>query len=1186
MTINTQQSQLEIEKNYPRNIQKVLENFKDWVTQDVEYVLSQDDFVMMYMYLSDNYNWYTEKIPEEIVALLNNQKFIKYVNDYIKCNIDQILKNDWIFSFEEISLCLFVLWFWKFYWILKDLNNYDDNLLWDLFDYQIEKIIGESDYEKRENYYTMFLNLSDLINTLCILNEVDSFRKILIPKLVKLLNEKTKRLIINLKSKNLLTDEKKDQLDYIIARSWINFAHVWFISLKEKTLEEVISSFSDIIKKQIFSYNEALETNFWWVSSKINNMQSVFLWNIAYVILVMISKIKQWYKNSNMLFNEEKLLKNAYFQELISDIFTYIPWMKEYKWQINLDKLELICHNIFSNIYFDENYQNLLEEGNEKKTILHFISNPNNISSFQIEIIHHLIMFLNLSEDELLEIWNFLLKIPKFNNYNFEFYKLKIFDLIVSKFEKWNINPNIKSFLSELIKYVEQNKIASQLLYTYSRLYLTIAYHYVYSNDNENQNLAMEYFSMFSKMNWDTFEYEKYWRDLDVFYYKIGSYKLNATLCDCDNIWKCWLFNDCNFKKEQVIKFWLTKLLDFQKNYETSLRNELDESLSKLLDDALSQNWTSDLEINKKISEILSNKIFHWIAESHIIEVHNKEDVKKKIKINNWISIHVVDLFNGYKLLFTYPKIYNKIFNDISEKENSYIIVNIKNIITSYLKRRDSFLDHWTWLPNEAKLKTVLLNTKTPISFINIKLSTIKSINNWYSYDMWDEYMYKVSKALQYIPELEWNIFRLSWAKFWIIINDENKIDDIISRIKNIKIKIADVEFKLDFFMWVVINETDRIVEKSSSALSYAKKKSAEYAYYSDEINDLLQNKQDLDYLAKLDNAIEEDRVIPFFQPIFDTKTWKIIKYEALMRVKTKDWKIESPYLYLESAKKFWRLNKLAYLMIEKVFLYASENEWNYSINISWDDLWNKDLLVFVSGMLEKYKISSKRITFEILEWEWDEENKNIKSVIALKNMWFRIAMDDFWANNSNINRLIDFLSSWIIDDLKIDWKMIKSLEWENTKLKQELDDYTKILIEKLEYSTKLPATLDLKSREDKRNYLKLLLIKEKISKKQEELVNKNFYLDVHINWLNSLNTQDEILELIEEIKEFIDREASKLSSVTKKMLSWIVDAANDSWVKLIAEFVESERIKLTCDVLWIDALQWYHLWKPTEFTK
>jgi len=48
----------------------------------------------------------------------------------------------------------------------------------------------------------------------------------------------------------------------------------------------------------------------------------------------------------------------------------------------------------------------------------------------------------------------------------------------------------------------------------------------------------------------------------------------------------------------------------------------------------------------------------------------------------------------------------------------------------------------------------------------------------------------------------------------------------------------------------------------------------------------------------------------------------------------------------------------------------------------------------------------------------------------------------------------------------------------------------------------------------------------------------------------------------------FIRHEANKFASPTKKMLAGIVDASHDVGVKVTAEFVDSEKIRLICDVI------------------
>jgi EAL domain-containing protein (putative c-di-GMP-specific phosphodiesterase class I) len=52
-----------------------------------------------------------------------------------------------------------------------------------------------------------------------------------------------------------------------------------------------------------------------------------------------------------------------------------------------------------------------------------------------------------------------------------------------------------------------------------------------------------------------------------------------------------------------------------------------------------------------------------------------------------------------------------------------------------------------------------------------------------------------------------------------------------------------------------------------------------------------------------IEKAIREDRIVPYFQPIVDNKTKKIVKYETLIRMIGEDGKIYSPGCFLDVVK-------------------------------------------------------------------------------------------------------------------------------------------------------------------------------------------------------------------------------------------------------------------------------------------
>lgn len=1083
---------INIKSNIPQKIQKTITNIKN----DISYVLEGADFEEIINYLRKVYvfNEKGDKISQDIKDLFKNFKFRTYIKQYIEAILPNILNNDSIYSFEEISFFVFLLWAWEYNNILIDLNTYDFEKIKSLFDFYIKNIIENIDnFENNNIFFELFMLLLELMNKLSILNQIDIERKPLIIKLASILEEKIIDLESKLLEKKALDLWKKSLLQHFLWKLSINFSHISYVETKGKSLNDILWSFLKIVEKQNLWYIKSLSSNFW---NNIKNKKIVyetFLWNMAYTINIMVSKIDN--------FNHDEILSNDIFKTIVSLFLNNIE--KSEKIEVNsLQELIDICNNIYISIY-NSNQPIWNEWINHKKDtwkelINDFISNKDKVNDFQIESIHHLIMFLpDLSLEEYIEVWKFLINIPKFNSFNFEFFKLKILDIIIWKIPLKYITPEIKKFLENLVFYIENNKIASQLLATYFRLYLSISFYYSELFTEEYQDKAMEYFVVFLKMWWLNFNFGRYWKDLDKFYYNIWLYKLNVYLCDCI---KSGSYCDpskepnCNFSSEQIIKFWEFQINDYRKSFEIKLKNDLDSILSDLLEDALNQNGIEDSKINQKVSKVLSNKIFHWIAEIHIVDVNSDKEFIENIVLHNWISTFQIDLFNGYRLFFVFPKIYNKVFKDILDWENDYIVKNIKNIISSYLKRKDLYVDHNTWLPNELRLKTIISHRWPWVfnTFISIKLNTLKAINNWYGYELWDKYLKKVVEALSSIDWLRWNIFRLSWAKIWIMVNDPKIIDFIIKSIKNIKFKINWIDYRLDCFIWVVMkDDTNRIIDKSIFALDHAKSTLDWVYYYQEDVSNVNQNRWLLEYLNKLDIAIEDDRIIPFAQAIYSTRNRELYKNEILMRVKTPEWDFESPWKYLQVAEKFWKLISIFNIILKKVFEYAYHNQWNFSINLSGDDLDNEDILTHILEIHSKYPIDLSRITFEILEWEWSESAKHIKTLKELKKLWFKMAMDDFWASNSNVNRLLDLLKQKQIDYIKIDWKIVRTLV-----------DEDKLIAE-----------------------------------------------------------------------------------ISKELLEWIINAAHSAWVKVIAEFVENEKIAIICEVLGVDYLQWNYLWEPSQLT-
>jgi len=182
---------------------------------------------------------------------------------------------------------------------------------------------------------------------------------------------------------------------------------------------------------------------------------------------------------------------------------------------------------------------------------------------------------------------------------------------------------------------------------------------------------------------------------------------------------------------------------------------------------------------------------------------------------------------------------------------------------------------------------------------------------------------------------------------------------------------------------------------------------------------------KNMDYIKE---ALEEGRLTCLYQPIFDTKTQQIVKYEALARlIDEKDpQKLIVPYYFLDTIKKTTQYIKMSKLVFKNVFnTLNTYPDIKISVNIDLYDLYNADMMKLITEELFKHKHNADRLTFEILE---DHEIKDYDQVALifqqLKAFGSKVAIDDFGSGYANYIYLIKL----DIDILKIDGTLIQEL--------------------------------------------------------------------------------------------------------------------------------------------------------------
>ncbi|ADN09593.1 bifunctional diguanylate cyclase/phosphodiesterase [Sulfurimonas autotrophica] len=341
------------------------------------------------------------------------------------------------------------------------------------------------------------------------------------------------------------------------------------------------------------------------------------------------------------------------------------------------------------------------------------------------------------------------------------------------------------------------------------------------------------------------------------------------------------------------------------------------------------------------------------------------------------------------------------------------------------------YTDALTGLPNRRALIEAKKEEKH-FSLLLINIDTFSQINDLYGEKFGDKVLVEFSKFL--LENLKKNpeckFFRLNGDEFVLLSKETNhdaikhNVELLIHGIHQHPLHIDGQDIYLNITVGVSFEETELLLPTANMALKLAKKESKNIIFYSDEASLNEEYENNLKWIQEIKDAILEDRIVMYFQPIMDNSTNTINKYESLIRLVDRQGNIITPWHFLEIAKKAKLYKKLTKIVVKKSFDAFKDNTYEFSVNLTIEDILDKDIKSFIFNMLEEYNIGN-RVIFEIVESESIEDFDEIEKFIhEVKKYGCKIAIDDFGTGYSNF----EYLMKLQADFIKIDGSIIRTI--------------------------------------------------------------------------------------------------------------------------------------------------------------
>ncbi|TKI69005.1 EAL domain-containing protein [Sulfurimonas crateris] len=496
-----------------------------------------------------------------------------------------------------------------------------------------------------------------------------------------------------------------------------------------------------------------------------------------------------------------------------------------------------------------------------------------------------------------------------------------------------------------------------------------------------------------------------------------------------------------NYKHKQSMLKSLTHLVN-------ASQDELDESISILNQykralDASSIVSKTDAKgviiyVNDAFCRISGYSRAELIGKKHNIIKHDENDLS---------------LFKDMWRTITNKQIWRGTIKNISKQGNAYYVKTVimpilgddgelveyiaaRTDVTELIEKdeiiKKQFTDELTSLQNrEALLRDLDLSSKkSTLALINI--DRFSDINDYFGYNIGDKVLKELGKIIKNSITKEGQAYRLSGDEFAVLYFDQELGNDIKVNLENLIQHIENTNLEIDGYNIAPIiscgvssGEKQEAYKLSHVAIKESKVNNKKILIYDENEYLKTQMKNNIEVIDSIKLGIKEDRFLPFYQGIVDNKTKKIVKYEALIRLKGSDDSIISPYFFLEHAKKAKLYNKLTLIMIEKSFKRFSKLKHDLSINLCLQDISSKETIDALIANLKKYKCGN-RVVIEIVESEGIENFKELDLFIKeVKKYGCKIAIDDFGTGYSNFS----YLAELNIDYIKIDGSLVNNID-------------------------------------------------------------------------------------------------------------------------------------------------------------
>jgi diguanylate cyclase (GGDEF)-like protein len=373
-----------------------------------------------------------------------------------------------------------------------------------------------------------------------------------------------------------------------------------------------------------------------------------------------------------------------------------------------------------------------------------------------------------------------------------------------------------------------------------------------------------------------------------------------------------------------------------------------------------------------------------------------------------------------------------------SRIDGLFLIMDDSNSFNNNLKLENAlYTNSLTGLLNRNKLISDLMAEDNLISGLaSLDIRAFKEINDFYGNRTGDYVLKTIAEILNKSIKPELTVYKTASDTYSVAncglnqIQFINNIAKLINLVDNYPFVYNGQEISAKLVGGISLSPKNNKLVTADLALHEAKKSKKDYLVFYTELDNLEEFKNNMEWTKKLKNAIKEDRIVVYYQPLINNKIMRADKFECLVRMIDGD-KIISPFFFLGISKKSNQYHNITRIVLIKAFNTFKDIDASFSVNISYEDIISEGFYEFCEENIKKFGIGEK-VVFEILEDEGIKDyNVLVDFINKIKKLGAKIAIDDFGTGYSNFEHIMKMN----IDFLKIDASIIKYIATDKNSL-------------------------------------------------------------------------------------------------------------------------------------------------------